>query len=231
MQRGSGMVECIEERFYIMNFCTVRKGFVIWIFLLTTITAFSQSESEKEKIRQLEIQRQADRQRTLSSKLDSAVVLMDQGNYEAANDGFLAVLQSVKSVPSDITFYFGKNSFYLGKYKQSVDWLNKYIQLKGTSGQFSQESITLKQKAEVELMKEKARESMQMVQVFSQDYDIDCGPLGKVTCPVCNGSTVIIKKSYLNTTYKTCTYCHHSGVLSCEDYNKLLKGELKPSSN
>jgi tetratricopeptide (TPR) repeat protein len=215
-----------------MKLNIVKTGFAFWIFFLTTtVLVFGQTETEKEKIRQLEIQRQADRQRAQSMKLDSAVILMNQGNYEEADVKFLSILKSVKSVPSDITFYFGKNSYYLSKYKQSVDWLNKYIQLRGTSGQFSQEAIALKQKAEVELLKEKEQETKQSLQVFAQDYDIDCGPTGKVTCPVCNGSTVIIKKGYITNTYKTCSYCNLKGVLSCEDYNKLLKGELKPSSN
>jgi len=210
----------------------LKKGFVIWIFLLaTTVTVIAQTEAEKEKIRQLEIQRQADRQRAINMKLDSAVIIMNEGNYEVADEMFLTILKSVKSVPSDITFYFGKNSYFLGKYKQSVDWLNKYIQLKGTSGQFSQETITLKQKAEIELLKEKELENKQAMQVFAQDYDIDCGPTGKVTCPVCNGTTVIIKRSYISNTYKTCGYCNLKGILSCEDYNKLLKGELKPAAN
>jgi len=210
----------------------LKKGFVIWILLLaTSVTVIAQTEAEKEKIRQLEIQRQADRQRAINMKLDSAVIIMNEGNYEVADEMFLTILKSVKSVPSDITFYFGKNSYFLGKYKQSVDWLNKYIQLKGTSGQFSQETIALKQKAEIELLKEKELESKQALQVFAQDYDIDCGPTGKVTCPVCNGATVIIKRSYISSNYKTCGYCNLKGVLSCEDYNKLLKGELKPTAN
>lgn len=215
-----------------MNVNTVKKGFTFWVLaFIVTVNVFGQTEAEKEKIKQLEIQRQADRQRAINMKLDSAVTLMDQGNYEAADEKFLNILKSVKSVPSDITFYFGKNSYFLGKYKQSVDWLNKYIQLKGTSGQFSKEALTVKQKAEVELLKEKEQEAKQSLQVFAQDYDIDCGPTGKVTCPVCNGTTVIIKKSYISNTYKTCGYCHLKGVLECEDYNKLLRGELKPSSN
>lgn len=224
------MAQSTKERFYKINLSTVKQVLAIWIFLLaTSATVFSQTESEK--IKQLEIQRQADRQRAMGMKLDSAVTLMNQGNYEAADEKFLTILKSVKSVPSDITFYFGKNSYFLGRYKQSVDWLNKYIQLKGTSGQFSQETITLKKKAEVELLKEKDQESKQALQVFAQDYDIDCGPSGIVTCPVCNGSTVIIKKGYISNTYKTCSYCNLKGVLSCEDYNKLLRGELKPSTN
>ena len=209
---------------------TVKQGLAIWIFLLaTTVTVFGQTETEKNQ----RIRNSAPGRSPASNEYEIRFRrnVNESGQYQAADEKFVTILKSVKSVPSDLTFYFGKNSYYLGKYKQSVDWLNKYIQLKGTSGQFSQETINLKQKAEVELLKEKEQESKQALQVFAQDYDIDCGPTGKVTCPVCNGSTVIIKKGYISSTYKTCSYCNLKGVLSCEEYNKLLRGELKPSSN
>jgi len=212
-----------------MNLNVLGKNILVLLLSASFTCAWAQTEAEK--IREREMQRQADRQRSVNMKLDSAVSLMDQGKYEDADIKFLEVLKSVRSVPSDLTFYFGKNSHHLGKYKQSVDWLNKYIQLKGTSGQFSQEAIVIKQKSEAELLKEKEKEAQQVSQIMTRDYDIDCGPTGKVTCPVCNGTTVIIKKNYISSTYKTCTYCNLKGVLSCEDYNKLLKGELKPSSN
>jgi hypothetical protein len=201
------------------------------LFASAFTSLFAQSEAEKEKIREREIQRQADKQRAIGMKLDSAVNIMNEGNYEQAEAMYMDVLKSVRSVPSDLTFYFGKNSYFLGKYKQSIDWLNKYIQLKGTSGQFSQEAMSIKQQSEAALLKEKENEVKEVSVVMAQDFDIDCGPTGKVTCPVCNGTTVIIKKGYISNTYKTCTYCQLKGVLTCEDYNKLLKGELKPASN
>lgn len=210
---------------------SVRK-YILLLFtlLLVSISLLAQNEIEKEKLRQLEIQRQADKQRAISMRLDSAVMLMEAGSYEAANDKFVSILKTVKSVPSDLTFFFGKNSFHLRKYKQSVDWLNKYIQLKGTSGQFSQEAVMWKLRAENEILKEKELEAKQASEILSNSYDIDCGPSGKAICPVCNGTTVIIKKGYISNTYKTCGYCHQTGKLSCEEYNQLLRGELKPSN-
>lgn len=181
-------------------------------------------------MRLLEMRRQSERQQLIAQKIDSAVRLMEEEEYELADKKFVAVLKMVKSVPSDLTFHFGKNSFFLKKYKQSVDWLNKYIQLKGTTGKFSEEAIDWKAKAEVELLKEQAVDAQQVAALLSGDYDIDCGPSGKVICPVCNGSTVVIKKGYIGDTYKTCGYCNHTGKLSCEDYNKLLRGQLIPSS-
>jgi hypothetical protein len=207
-----------------------RRQTVSLLFFFVSLAALGQV-SEQEKLRELEIQRQADKQRAIDRQIDSIAQLIDAGEYQAADKKILSVLKSVKSVPSDLTFYLGKNSFFLGKYKQSTDWLNKYIQLKGTGGQFSEEAIAIKNRAEVELLKEKQLETKQTAQVFSKDFDIDCGPTGKVVCPVCNGSTVIIKRGYFGDTYKTCGYCQLKGTLTCEDYNQLLKGQLKPSSN
>lgn len=205
----------------------MKWGFLI-AMVVVSVCAFAQTE--QEKLRDVEMQRQANRLRNLERQIDSVALLIDQQQYAAADAKIVNILQSVRSVPSDLTFYLGKTSFYLQKYKQSVDWLNKYIQLKGTSGQFSEEAINLKTKGEVELLKEKQTEAKQAGELLSKDFDIDCGPTGKVACPVCNGSTVIIKKTYLGETYKTCGYCNHTGALSCEDYNKLLKGQLKAST-
>ncbi|MBN8652798.1 MAG: hypothetical protein J0L67_15300 [Cytophagales bacterium] len=209
-------------------FSVMMKWGFLMMLVVVSVCAFAQTE--QEKLRDVEMQRQANRLRNLERQIDSVALLIDQQQYVAADAKIVNILKTVRSVPSDLTFYLGKTSFYLQKYKQSVDWLNKYIQLKGTSGQFSEEAINLKTKGEVELLKEKQTEAKQAGELLSKDFDIDCGPTGKVACPVCNGSTVIIKKTYLGETYKTCGYCNHTGALSCEDYNKLLKGQLKAST-
>jgi hypothetical protein len=166
----------------------------------------------------------------LLRELDSGVYFMDIGNYVRADEKFLYVLDNVRSVPSDLTFFFGKNSFNLGRYKQSIDWLNKYIQLKGTNGQYSGEAVSLMRKAEAEFVKEKSQASEQASEVLSANYDIDCGPSGKVTCPVCKGDHVITKKGAFGPAYKTCAYCNEHGWLTCDEYNRLLRGELAPKN-
>src|SRR5260370_25112613 len=153
-----------------------------------TINVFAQSQYEKDKIKELELARQMDRTRKITVQIDSAVRLSEEGHYEAADLKFRLVLKSIRSVPSDLTFYFGKNSFQLGKYRQSVDWLNKYIQLKGTQGQYSEEAMDWLSKAEAELMKEREKESKRAAEILSGDYYIDCGQTGKVVCPTWKGS-------------------------------------------
>lgn len=188
------------------------------------------AQSEMEKIKAMEEQRQIDKQRKITMKLDSAIRLSEEGQYLAADEKFKVVLSTIRAVPSDLTYHFGKNSFHIGKYKQSVDWLNKYIQLKGTAGQYSEQAVEWLAKAETELLREQEREALHASEVLSKDYTLDCGPTGKVLCTVCKGSTVVIKKGYFGDRYSTCAYCHKLGYLTCDEYNQLIKGTLQPDT-
>lgn len=189
-----------------------------------------QSQEDRERAEEFRLQAEQRKRTALMQVLDSAVMLTEAGEFEKAETKLLYVLNNVKSVPSDLTFHFGKNSFYLGKFKQSIDWLNKYIQLKGTNGQYSTEATSLLRKAEEGLVQERAVQAKKAEQILAASYDIDCGPAGKVTCPVCKGNTVIIKKGYLSNEYKTCPFCDKHGNLTCEEYNLLIRGELKPKN-
>jgi len=191
------------------------------------VSAFAQSE--RDKLKQIEQQKQEQKVRSVREELDSAIALTNINRYEEADEKYRYVLKNLKSLPSDLTFYFGKNSYMLGKNSQAVDWLNKYIQLKGPSGQYYDEAVDWKSKAEQGLLKDQAVQSVQATEILSRNYDIDCGPTGKVTCPVCSGSTVVIKKTYLGDQYKTCPRCKQRGYLTCEEYNQLLRGETKPN--
>jgi hypothetical protein len=207
------------------------KNFLTSILVFGLMPVLAQSQAEKDKIRELEMQRQMERTRKITQKIDSAVRLSDEGQYETADAMFRTVLKTIRSVPSDLTFHFGKNSYLLGKYRQSVDWLNKYIQLKGTQGQYSEEAMQWLSKAETELLKEHEKEAKRAAEVLSGDYYIDCGPTGKVVCPSCKGSGVVVKKNYFGDVYKECPACRKLGYLSCDDYNKLLKGKLLTEVN
>ncbi|HMG89122.1 MAG TPA: tetratricopeptide repeat protein [Chryseolinea sp.] len=199
-----------------------------FIGILITCTISCKLFAQQDKVDEFRVQQEQLKKTALLRELDSGVYFMDLGNYGRADEKFQYVLDNVRSVPSDLTFYFGKNSFHLGRYKQSIDWLNKYIQLKGTNGQYSNEAVTWMRKAEAEFVKEKSVALNQTGEILSASYDIDCGPAGKVTCPVCKGDHVIVKKGAFGPAYKTCEYCNEQGWLTCEEYNRLLRGELQP---
>src|SRR4051812_1930205 len=207
----------------------MRKVFLTSMLLWVVIGAYAQ-DAEKEKLRQIEQQREFERTRVVRQQMDSGIYYMDHEEFELADSKFKYALNNMRSIPSDLTFFFGKNSYFLGKYKQSVDWLTKYIQLKGTTGSYSAEAMDWKKKAEAGLVEVHKGETVRALETLSKDYIIDCGPLGKVTCPVCNGSTVIIKKGYMGETYTTCQYCDKHGQLTCDEYNQLIRGQLKASN-
>ncbi len=194
------------------------------ILFLLPIIAQAQNQQADEYRLMIEQRKRADLLRTL----DSAVSLMDEGHYEEADAKLLYVLNNIRSVPSDLTFYFGKNSFFLKKYKQAVDWLSKYLQLKGTSGRFYNEALDLLRKAETEVRNEQLQAAEKAKQVLSSNYEIDCGPSGKVVCPVCKGTTVLIRRGSFGNHYSTCPYCDKHGFLTCAQYNQLIRGELNP---
>lgn len=204
----------------------VRFSFTI----LLVLSLLSAGYAQQDKVDEYRLQQEQIKKTALLRELDSGVYYMDLGAYAKADRKFQYVLDNVKSVPSDLTFFFGKNSFYLEKYKQSIDWLNKYIQLKGTNGQYSQEAAQWLRKSEAEFVKQKAQASTKVGEVLSSSYDIDCGPSGKVTCPVCKGDHVIVKKGAFGPEYKTCSYCNEHGVLTCTEYNQLLRGQLQPKN-
>lgn len=205
--------------------------YCLFLLLLSISIISTAQQVDKNATQQVRADQEQTRRAALLRTMDQGIEEMNQGLYAQADEKFLYVLNSIKGVPSDLTFYFGKNSFYLSKFKQSADWLNKYIQLKGTTGQHYTEALDLLKKAEAEVLIERSKEVTKVKQVLSQSYDIDCGPTGKVICPVCKGTTVIIKKGAFGNEYKSCQYCDKHGQLTCDEYNQLVRGELKPRQN
>jgi hypothetical protein len=200
------------------------KILLIVVLLFSCVSVFAQQdERTQEFLRQEEQRKRAEVMR----QMDSGVYYMENAHYQLADQKFRFVLDNLKSVPSELTYYFGKNSFYLLKFKQSIDWLNKYIQLKGTGGQHYSDALAILQSAEKEFVKEKSSESKKAGELLSNNYEIDCGPANKVSCPVCKGDHVIIKRGALSNEYKTCPYCDEHGMLTCKEYNALLRGDLR----
>ncbi len=154
---------------------------------------------------------------------------MEKGEYKAADTEFKEVMKSMEELPSNIAYYFGRNSFHLEKYKQSINWLNKYIQLKGTKGRFYDEAVKYLQLAEDAYL-ELSRQNRIAIASELSSGDYDCGGLAKMICPVCHGNGVVIKKGPFDNVYQTCPYSLGESFLSCEEYNLFMKGLLSPKT-
>jgi hypothetical protein len=160
--------------------------------------------------------------------MEDGVDLMEAGNYEEADLKFKQILRNMEVLPADITFYFGKNSYFLYQYKQSINWLNKYIQLKGTQGRFFDESVSYLKRAEMAYKLETERNTQEVLNEFSKINEFDCNGKTHFQCPLCTGEGVLIKPGKMNNTlYQTCPFCNGNGFLTCDQYKQYLKGELK----
>lgn len=168
------------------------------------------------------------RESEIFRRMDYGQQLMEAGKYDSAQVEFLFVLENMEKLPSEMAYFFGRNSFHLSKYKQSINWLNKYIQLKGTKGRFYENAIRYLQLSEDEYLKIR-RGNVRRLEDDLENSNYDCGGLEKMLCPVCHGSGVVIKKGLFDEeVYKTCPYSAGEGYLSCEEFNLFMRGELEP---
>lgn len=167
------------------------------------------------------------RENELQKKIEDGANLMALGKYDSAQVLFQHVLQNMEKLPSEMAYFFGRNSFHLEKYKQSINWLNKYIQLKGTKGLYYEPAIQYLQYAEDEYLKIQ-RSQAERFEEDLQSAEYDCGGLEKMLCPVCHGSGVVVQTGIFDEVYKTCPYSLGEGYLSCEEYNLFMRGDLEP---
>lgn len=160
-------------------------------------------------------------------RMDLGEELMLQKKYEEANEEFLFVINNKKVLPGNIAYLFGRNSYHLEKYKQSINWLNKYIQIKGTKGQYYEPAVKYLQLAESRY-REIQTKKYEDIEDALANQEYDCDGLDNMICPVCHGSGVIIKRGYFDNVYKTCPYSAGEGYLSCKEYNLFMSGLLEP---
>lgn len=162
--------------------------------------------------------------------IDTAVFYMDNADYVKADGYYMEAIEKINVLSADFCFYFGKNSFYMNKYAQSIDWLNKYLELKGSRGQFSEETLSLLDKAETAFRESggSAKNGADVNSKFFYLNTINCEEGSVISCPVCKGRDVIITLDrFGEKNYKTCPYSTN-GVLTCGEYTLLIQGRLQP---
>ena len=165
-----------------------------------------------------------------SNKLQNIENLILEENYDLADSILKYKILNKKNVSSYLTFLFGKNSFFLEKYNQSINWLNKYLELKGLNGKYSDETIKFLELSNTKLLIETEKDIENVyVELFSYNY-VNCQNNRKL-CPICDGSSVMIIENEIQKIYKTCPFSDNKGFLTCDEYNLFLRGELKPKSN
>ena len=169
---------------------------------------------------------------SFSQKREAKVIedLILEQKYFLADSILKEKILNNNRVSSELTFLFGKNSFFLEKYEQSINWLNKYLELKGESGIFSDESIKFLELSNSKNLIENSKNIENVyVELYSYNY-IDCQNNRKV-CPICKGTSVMIIETDVSKIYKTCPFSDNKGFLTCDEYNLFLRGKLKPKTS
>lgn len=168
----------------------------------------------------------------ITKQIDDGVSLMERGEFARADFYFRQALETVKRVPADLCFYFGKNSYHLHKYKQSIDWLGKYLEIKGTTGRFFDQATEYLKLAESDYLAQLEKGSSKVNQSAdnapaAKEKALNCEEHPYVVCPICNGSGVIVSSGKLGAlVYKTCPYSDESGRMRCEDFLLYQTGQL-----
>ena len=174
---------------------------------------------------------QVESQQSLLLEIEEGVKLMDAGEYIEADRKFKKALRNLEVLPAEIGFYFGKNSYFLDQYKQSINWLNKYIELKGTKGRYFEECVEYLNRAEMAYKMVSEENSTQVISELTKSNEFDCKGHTHFKCPICLGEGVLLKPGKMNEVlYQTCPYCSGSGFITCEQYKLYLRGELKPNN-
>lgn len=163
----------------------------------------------------------------LNRRVDVGEEMMLGGSYDSADMQFTVVLKNLKPLPAKMAYFYGRNSYHLGKHKRAINWLNKYIQLTGARGIHYEETVEYLGLAEAAFIKER-QTNAQAVSDELANVEFDCGGLEKMLCPVCGGTGVVLEQGTFEPVYKTCPYSLGEGFLSCDDYNLFMKGLLEP---
>jgi len=192
--------------FFILN---LKKALTFIIFLIVQNVSFAQSND---------------------FLLKRSQQLIINENYLEADSILKEIINTIDTIPSELTFLFGKNSFHLNKFKQSINWLNKYIELKGMQGIFSEEAIKYLELSNTKNIVAKKKDTKNVIiELFSYRY-IECPNKFKL-CPICKGSSVMITETNIGKIYKTCPFSDDKGFLTCDQYNDFLRGKLLPKKN
>lgn len=171
----------------------------------------------------------------VSPNLGNTTRLMNQGTdalkageYEKANEIFRQLIESNAPIPSEMPYFFAETLYQLKQFDNSLNFLNKYLDLNGFKGQHYQEAKALESKLE-EPLKEIAacqfcdKKGYRLItcttcsgeKLVEQECTL-CKAQGVVGCSRCAGKGIVTKKNVFNIMeYYECERCAGSGRLTC----------------
>lgn len=119
---------------------------------------------------------------------------MERNDFKSANSIFRELIDSGQALPDKMPYLFAETLFQLGQYDNSSNFLNKYQELTGFTGEFYKDGQELGKRLEGPLA---AIAECKLCDRRGYRYQ---------TCFTCNGKKEI---------EQDCTYCKGKGVVGC----------------
>lgn len=174
------------------------------------------------------VQAQPVARETVANYLNDAKSLMSQERYEEANIIFRKMLALNTTLPEDVSYLFSETLYFLGQYKNSQNFLTKYLTLTGRTGNYYEEATALQDRLEEEMLAVVNCHfcnglGMRLVPCTTcqEKGTLDktcpeCRGLGNTRCQKCLGEGVVIYLDQFGSRkYQTCDNCDGQGYHSC----------------
>ena len=126
--------------------------------------------------------------------MKGALAAMERSDYQTANSIFRNLIDSGLPLPEEMPYYFSETLFQLGQYDNSQNFVNKYLELTGFTGQNYEAATRLKEKLKVPIAQILACE-----QCDRRGYRYE-------SCTTCLGKKEL---------EQACNYCKAKGVVGC----------------
>ncbi|MDA1269364.1 MAG: molecular chaperone DnaJ [Bacteroidetes bacterium] len=126
--------------------------------------------------------------------MKGALSAMERSDYQSANSIFRNLIDSGLPLPEEMPYYFSETLFQLGQFDNSQNFVNKYLELTGFTGQNYDYAVLLKEKLKGPL-----------AQIIACEL---CDRRGYryTPCSLCGGNKQV---------EQACAYCRANGVVGC----------------
>jgi len=172
--------------------------------------------------------------------MKGAKAALERNDYETANSIFRNLIDSGQPLPEEMPYLFAETLFELKQYDNSANFLNKYLELTGFTGENYKGAQELQKRLEIPLTviqqcqlcdrrgyRYKTCFTCEGKRQIEQDCHY-CKAKGVVGCSRCSGSGMITRMNIFKIVeYFECERCSGKGRLTCP----VCEGTLKEVSS
>lgn len=126
--------------------------------------------------------------------MKGALAAMERSDFQTANSIFRNLIDSALPLPEEMPYYFAETLFQLQQYNNSQNFVNKYLEITGFTGQNYEAAVRLKEK-----LKGPVAQILACNLCDRQGYRYE-------NCTSCQGNKQL---------EQVCSYCKGKGIVGC----------------